>query len=119
MRGMAATEGRVMTSGRYFGEDMIMDGPRRHASVRALTYLDVYILMKEDLDEILESGDYPETKKLIRKQVIRLCLRKKFMSILNLVRSTKGLTKRPKEEYETWKEEMAKKNSKKRALRNV
>ena len=65
---MAAMSGRVITAGKFFGEDMIMGG-RRTADCRALTYLDVYQLEKEALDTILEEGDFNDTKKLVRKQV--------------------------------------------------
>ena len=92
MRGMCAMLGRVISGGKFFGEDMIMGG-RRGADCRALTYLDVYQLEKEKLDTILEEGDFPQTSKLIRKQVIRLAMRKKFMEILSLVKMTRGMRK--------------------------
>ena len=51
IRGMCAMLGRVITGGKFFGEDMIMAG-RRYADCRALTYLDVYELEKDKLDRI-------------------------------------------------------------------
>ena len=118
MRGMCAMSGRVITGGKFFGEDMIMSG-RRMADCRALTFLDVYELEKEALDQILEEGDFPETSALIRKQVIRLAMRKKFMEILNLVKMTRGMKAVPKEVYENWKKEMASKNQVKRKVRGI
>ena len=118
MRGMCAMSGRVITGGKFFGEDMIMSG-RRMADCRALTFLDVYELEKEGLDQILEEGDFPETSALIRKQVIRLAMRKKFMEILNLVKMTRGMKTVPKEVYENWKKEMASKNQVKRKVRGI
>jgi hypothetical protein len=118
MRGMCAMSGRVITGGKFFGEDMIMTG-RRMADCRALTFLDVYELEKEALDQILEEGDFPETSVLIRKQVIRLAMRKKFMEILNLVKMTRGMKAVPKEVYENWKKEMASKNQVKRKIRGI
>ena len=57
IRGMCAMQGRVITGGKFFGEDMIMGG-RRLADCRALTFLDVYELEKDSLDSILEDGKY-------------------------------------------------------------
>ena len=117
IRGMCAMLGRVITGGKFFGEDMIMAG-RRYADCRALTYLDVYELEKDKLDNIIEEGDFAETEKLIRKQVIRLAMRKKFMEILKLVKLTRGMNKIPKEEYESWKKEMNAKNQVRRKVRS-
>jgi hypothetical protein len=116
IRGMCAMLGRVITGGKFFGEDMIMKG-RRQADCRALTYLDVYELEKDKLDDIIENGDFPETEKLIRKQVIRLAMRKRFMEILKLVKVTRGMNKLPKEDYEIWKREMNAKNQVRRKVR--
>lgn len=70
MRGVAAQQGRIITRGDVWGEDMILEA--RHLArvrpVRALTYLDVYSLSREDLFDILE--DYPATKK-VRARVWR------------------------------------------------
>lgn len=64
MRGVAGQQGRIITRGNVWGEDMILEA--RHLArvkpVRALTYLDVYALSREDLFDILE--DYPATKKV-------------------------------------------------------
>jgi hypothetical protein len=117
IRGMCAMQGRVITGGKFFGEDMIMGG-RRLADCRSLTFLDVYELEKDKLDAILEDGDFPETTKLIRKQVIRLAMRKKFMEILSLVKMTRGMRKIPKEDYENWKKEMEAKQHVKRKIRS-
>ena len=62
IRGMCAMQGRVITGGKFFGEDMIMGG-RRLADCRALTFLDVYELEKDSLDSILEDGKYSKRKR--------------------------------------------------------
>lgn len=117
IRGMAAMNGKVITAGKFFGEDMVMEDNRRLYDARALTFLDVYQLSQDDLNEILENGDFPETQPLIRRQQIRLALRQKFYEILSLVKMTKGLNKTTKEEYEQWKEDMAAKQQNKQRLR--
>jgi len=121
-KGLASNLGRVLSSGHFFGEDMIAgsdENPSRRASdVRSLTFLDVYEFSRENLYEILENGDFDETEKLIRRQVISIALKRKFMEILSLVKITRGLSKRPsKEEYEQWKIDITAKREIKRRSR--
>jgi len=121
-KGLASNLGRVMSSGTFFGEDMIAgsdENPsRRTSDVRSLTFLDVYEFKRENLYEILENGDFDETEKLIRRQVISIALKRKFMEILSLVKVTRGLSKRPsKEEYEQWKIDITAKREIKRRSR--
>ena len=121
-RGMAACAGRVLSSGRFFGEDMIAGSEeepcRRTNDVRSLTFLDVYEFEREKMCEILENGDFEATAKKIRRQVIKIALKSKFLEILNLVKITRGLSKRPsKEEYEQWKIDITAKREVKRRAR--
>lgn len=53
-RGLVARMGRVLGAGRFVGEDVILHNSRRKYFVRVLTYLDVYALSKEALEEILD-----------------------------------------------------------------
>ena len=73
-KGLASNLGRVMSSGTFFGEDMIAgsdENPsRRTSDVRSLTFLDVYEFSRENLYEILENGDFDETAAPERKNVI-------------------------------------------------
>jgi potassium voltage-gated channel Eag-related subfamily H protein 7 len=121
-RGLAACNGRVLSSGHFFGEDMIAgsdeEPSRRAADVRSLTFLDVYEFEREQLGEILENGDFDATQSKIRRQVIRIALKRKFMEILRLVKITRGMKKRPpKEEYEQWKMDITAKRDVKRKNR--
>ena len=120
-KGLASNLGRVMSSGTFFGEDMIAgsdENPsRRTSDVRSLTFLDVYEFKRENLYEILENGDFDETEKLIRRQVISIALKRKFMEILSLVKVTRGLSKRPSKEYEQWKIDITAKREIKRRSR--
>ena len=66
----------------------------------------------------MENGDFDDTEKLIRRQVISIALKRKFMEILSLVKITRGLSKRPsKEEYEQWKIDITAKREIKRRSR--
>ena len=63
-KGVVGCNGRIMGSGNYFGEDMILQSAVRLHDVRCLTYLDVYVLLRSDLDDILELGDFPNIYKM-------------------------------------------------------
>lgn len=57
--------------------------------MRVLTYLDVYALSKEALEQILEEGDFPSTYKTIRRAAIRLALTRELCRISDQVRLAK------------------------------
>ena len=54
-KGIVAGSGRVYSKGRFFGEDMVLKNNRRKFSMRALTYIHVYVLTEDDLYEVVES----------------------------------------------------------------
>eukprot|EP01029_Cantina_marsupialis_P032359 TRINITY_DN97_c0_g3_i6.p1 TRINITY_DN97_c0_g3~~TRINITY_DN97_c0_g3_i6.p1 ORF type:complete len:869 (+),score=219.48 TRINITY_DN97_c0_g3_i6:225-2831(+) len=78
-RGLVAQLGKVLGTGKFFGEDMILHGAKRHYQVTALTFVDLYRLTKKDMEEVLDTGLFPKTKKKIRKAAIRLSLRREFV----------------------------------------
>mmetsp|Transcript_47020 Transcript_47020/g.112706 ORF Transcript_47020/g.112706 Transcript_47020/m.112706 type:complete len:721 (+) Transcript_47020:374-2536(+) len=93
-RGLVARLGRVLGAGRFFGEDVILHNSRRNYFVRVLTYLDVYSLSKTDLEDILENGDFPQTRRIIRQSAIRLALTREFCRIADQVRMARLLGRR-------------------------
>ena len=61
-----STEGDHLTflsEGGFFGEIAVLFNTKRTASVNAVTYCDLYVLAKEDLDSVLTH--YPEQKALM------------------------------------------------------
>ena len=79
-KGIAARSGgRIFTSGRYFGEEMVCSHARRDYEVKALTVLDLLCFTKQALDDILENGEYPLTRLRVRKAVIRMAFLNKFV----------------------------------------
>jgi len=112
-RGLVGKEGRVLSAGQFFGEDFILTSARRHYQACVLTYLDVYSLAQEDMEKVLDDGDFPATTKLIRRAVLRMALRKKFLEVAQKVKESRGLaqspTKSKKEALNAWKNEMRKK----------
>lgn len=93
-RGLVARLGRVLGAGRFFGEDVILHNSRRNYFVRVLTYLDVYSLSKTDLEDILDNGDFPQTRRIIRQSAIRLALTREFCRIADQVRMARMLGRR-------------------------
>ena len=61
-KGLASKLGKVFSGGDYFGEDFLLENGKRMYVVRAMTYLDVQVLTRVDLYEILKEG---EGKKMI------------------------------------------------------
>ena len=112
-RGLVGKEGRVLSAGQFFGEDFILTSARRHYQATVLTYLDVYALEQEKMQEVLDDGDFPATTKLIRRATLRMALRKKFLEVAAAVKEKRGLAQGPSEvkksELEAWKSEMRKK----------
>ena len=56
---------RVMDQGSFFGEIALLFKGKRTATIRALTYCDVFVLQKADLDALLIF--YPDQESIIRK----------------------------------------------------
>jgi len=65
------------------------------------------------MEHVLDDGDFPATTRLIRRAVLRMALRKKFLEVAQTVKEKRGLTQEPtatkKEELQAWKNEMPRK----------
>lgn len=89
-RGLGANQGRILSTGHYFGEDMLLQSARRTYSVRALTYLDVASLSKQNLTELLERNNFPNTYRQIRRHVLKLAFRRAFVRFARCMASLKA-----------------------------
>lgn len=80
-RGLALYGGRVITSGKVWGEDMILQSEWlvRRFCARAMTYLEVFTISRPQLMEAAEA--FPETALHLRRCAIRLAARREFMRI--------------------------------------
>ena len=58
----------ILKDGSFFGEGALLLSEKRNASVRALTYVDLYVLTKEVLDEVQE--EFPGFKEMIHKTTL-------------------------------------------------
>ena len=81
-KGVVGSNGRIMGGGNYFGEDMILQSAIRLHDVRCLTYLDVYVLSKESLEDILELGSYPHIYKSVRRYVMKFAFKRNIITFL-------------------------------------
>jgi CRP-like cAMP-binding protein len=88
-KGVVAKGGNIISGGRYFGEDIILESGRRTYMVRALTFTDVFVLAKTVLEKILDSANYFG----IRDQIRRASLCESFkMSFIRLAHIKAGIT---------------------------
>eukprot|EP01029_Cantina_marsupialis_P032074 TRINITY_DN94_c0_g2_i2.p1 TRINITY_DN94_c0_g2~~TRINITY_DN94_c0_g2_i2.p1 ORF type:complete len:727 (-),score=210.67 TRINITY_DN94_c0_g2_i2:493-2673(-) len=63
--GVLASLGRIYRSGNAIGEDVILRSGKRLYTARALTHSRVFILTRDDIDNALKLGMFPQTQKLI------------------------------------------------------
>ena len=85
-RGTAFYGTRVVSKGHVFGDDYILSETNvglNRSSARALTYLEVYMSVRE---EVLALGDkYPETYRKVRRLVVFRALRKALLNKRNVL----------------------------------
>jgi CRP-like cAMP-binding protein len=74
-KGLVARMNAVLSTGRHFGEDVVLHNALRLYTVRALTFLSVYVLKREDLEDVLFSPDFMYQKKVVRRATIKLAMR--------------------------------------------
>ena len=78
-RGVAMREGRVLMTGMVWGDDMILETHhlRHEVAVRALTFMQVQLLRKRELEAI--ASQYPAMQAQIRRLAIRVALRRECL----------------------------------------
>lgn len=83
-RGVVAKQGSIISGGKYFGEDIILQAGRRTYTVRALTFTDLFILKKEDLFKILDSANYFGIADQIRRAALCESFKGTFIRLAHL-----------------------------------
>ena len=78
-RGIALDGGKVLTSGKVWGEDMILSSVhlRSKYAARCMTYVEVYMIGRDTLLEIAEK--FPPTLRIIRRSAFRLGFRREMI----------------------------------------
>ena len=94
----------VISSGKYFGEEMILSNAQRTETCRSLTYLHLYVFEQDSLRAILETGEFKATAKCIRRQSIRLALKRKLLQMLTVLRFRPDYKRMTKEDKASFKE---------------
>lgn len=89
-RGVALYGGQVLTAGKVWGEDMILisDHLRRKYCARAMNYLEVYMLGREELMTV--ALGFPDTHTHLRKQAFKLAVRREFIHVAKARKSAAG-----------------------------
>jgi len=89
-RGMAVYEGRVLTLGCVWGDDMIMQSShlRKRYYASAVSYLELFYLERSRLFEV--AADFPVTAKYLRKCAIKLALRREVVAVAKALKQMKS-----------------------------
>jgi len=89
-RGIALYGGRVLTSGKVWGEDCIITSVhlQRRWCARAMNYLEVYMISREDVLEVAMA--FPRTYQMIRKTALRMAVRRQFILAAKLIAAQSG-----------------------------
>ena len=80
--GLASRQGVLYTKDCFFGEDFILTEARRLYHVIAVQFLDVFEIQREDLMDILESGDFPHIQKNVTFAKMRLAFTRRMQAFI-------------------------------------
>lgn len=83
-RGVVAKQGQIIAGGKYFGEDIIMAAARRTYMVRALTFVDLFVLEKSKLEGILQSANFENIELLIRRAALCESFKMSFIRLAHM-----------------------------------
>ena len=80
-RGVALYRAKLVTKGRVFGEDMILNSPhlRSNAQAKAMNYLEVYHTSRREL--LIVAQRFPKTLAAIRRAAVMLALRRHIIYV--------------------------------------
>ena len=91
--GLASRQGVLFTKDCFFGEDFILTDARRLYHVIAVQFLDVFEINREDLMQILESGEFPLIYKKVTFAKMRLAFTRRLQAfIIDLCERDKSYT---------------------------
>ena len=78
-RGIALYGGRVLTSGKVWGEDMILSSPtlRSKYAARCMTYVEAYVISRDELLDLAK--EFPATLRVVRRSSFRLAFRREMI----------------------------------------
>lgn len=88
-KGLAAIEGRILTRGAVWGEDVILSGIsyiRKHV-VHCLSYVETLSITRSHLQQILDR--HPEAKRVVKKSAVMLAMRRAVVRSAKLLRERK------------------------------
>ena len=80
--GLASRQGVLFTKDSFFGDDFILTDARRLYHVIAVQFLDVFEIQREDLMDILESGEFPRIQKNVSFAKMRLAFTRRLLAFI-------------------------------------
>ena len=80
--GLASRQGVLFTKDRFFGDDFILTDARRLYHVIAVQFLDVFEIKREDLMDILGSGEFPRIQKNVTFAKMRLAFTRRLQAFI-------------------------------------
>lgn len=105
-KGLVGVAGRVKSKGAFIGEDFVMTDYERDYRATCLTFIDVYELTKESLDEQLDSGKFPRTRGTVRWATIRMAFKAELKSLREQAKEAGDYEPMTKESILAWKARM-------------
>jgi hypothetical protein len=78
--------GTIFSTGSWFGTEGLLQSGRYRYQVRTLNILRVEIILKRSLDEIMWSGDFPQTYALMRKAFVKLLFKQNIVRVAKIIK---------------------------------
>lgn len=90
-RGISAIEGRILTRGSVWGEDVILQSSlyTRRVVVHCLSYTETLSVGKFELNEVLEV--HPKAKKIVKRAAVYIAMRRAMVKSAQLARESEGV----------------------------
>mmetsp|Transcript_45146 Transcript_45146/g.88617 ORF Transcript_45146/g.88617 Transcript_45146/m.88617 type:complete len:717 (-) Transcript_45146:480-2630(-) len=84
--GMVSMRGKIVKAGGSVGQDIVCAPFRRNYFATTLTHCSVMFFTKNDLTELLESGEYPVISARVRASGFRMSLLRTFLNFARFIR---------------------------------
>ena len=97
-RGLVASKGRIKGAGSAFGEDMVLVNTPYRYRCTTLTFVDLSVLDRSDLQIILDS--FPENARMLRRRAKRRSIRERMINFARAVRCMEEYLRRQRAEAE-------------------
>ncbi|KAF0699864.1 Aste57867_9574 [Aphanomyces stellatus] len=103
-KGLVARNGWVLQKGTFFGEDVILThvDTRMVFDTRTLTYCETHTLHRQDIDDILATGSFPNKAKRIRRAAMFLAIARRMRSLYIQLQAIQAMGRFSAEDQRSW-----------------